>query len=141
MKIKPIKLAILTLILSFSFVYFTNCLAQAAEEIPETSPRGAVMKQLEVVAKDNAGYTEAKKNSITIIIARVIKTILGFLGILFLVFILASGFQWMTAGGNEEKITKAQQRIKNATIGLAIIIFSYTINTFIWEIMFNSTIT
>jgi amino acid transporter len=62
-----------------------------------------------------------------------ISSFLGLLGIIALVVILYAGFQWMTAGGNEEKITEAKDLLKGAVIGAAIILFSYTIAQFIFS--------
>jgi Type IV secretion system pilin len=62
-----------------------------------------------------------------IIIIKIINIVLGFVGLIFLVMILYSGFQWMTSGGNEEKITKAKQRLVSSTIGLGIILLAWVI--------------
>jgi len=63
------------------------------------------------------------------IITNVIIYALGFLGVFFLVLILVAGFQWMTAEGNEEQLTKAKARFKNAVIGFVIVLLSYSITT------------
>jgi hypothetical protein len=44
---------------------------------------------------------------------------------------LAGGFEWMTAGGNEEKTTEARKRIIAGVIGLAIILSAYAIAQFV----------
>ena len=46
------------------------------------------------------------------IIGAIITWVLGFIGVLFLSFIIFAGYQWMTAGGNEEKVDKSKKRIK-----------------------------
>ena len=53
------------------------------------------------------------------------------LGILALSLVLYAGFLWMTSAGNEEKIDKAKGILKNAVIGLIIIMSSWGIVTFI----------
>lgn len=50
--------------------------------------------------------------------------ILGFLGLIFLILIIWDGIKWMTAGGNEDQITKAKTGIKNRAIGLTIILLA-----------------
>lgn len=65
------------------------------------------------------------------IIGSLINVVLGFLGILLLVYILYAGFLWMTAGGNEESVTKAKTMIKNAIIGLIIIVAAFAISNFV----------
>jgi hypothetical protein len=64
-------------------------------------------------------------------IARIINFVLGFLGIIALVIILIAGFQWMTAAGNEEKITTAKKMLGAAVIGLVIILASFAIANFV----------
>ncbi len=68
---------------------------------------------------------------IRIIIANIIRVALGFLGIIMVVLLLYAGFLWMTAGGNEEQLTKAKGLLKNAIIGLLIVVSSYSITVFI----------
>src|SRR3989339_1035773 len=55
-------------------------------------------------------------------IASIINVALGLLGIVAVVIILAGGFRWMTAGGNEENVEKAKKLIIAGVIGLAIIL-------------------
>jgi len=68
---------------------------------------------------------------IRITIARIIRAILGFLGILAVLIILYGGFIYMTSGGNEEKIAKAKRIIRDAIIGLIIVLSSFAITQFI----------
>ncbi len=65
------------------------------------------------------------------IVTRLIRTALGFMGIILLLMILSSGVQFMFSGGNTEKIEKAKQTFYNALIGIAIILSAYSIVTFI----------
>ena len=64
-------------------------------------------------------------------IARTIRIILGFLGIIAVVIVIWSGLRWMTAGGNEDKITKAKGILIAGLIGLFIILSAYAIATFV----------
>ena len=56
---------------------------------------------------------------------RVINAALGILGLLAVILVLYSGFRWMTAGGSAENVQKAKDTLKNALIGLAIILLAY----------------
>ncbi len=69
--------------------------------------------------------------SAPIIIARVIRVFLGTLGIIFTILVLWSGWIYMTAQGDDTKIKKAKDILKNGIIGMIICIFSYTITTYI----------
>jgi amino acid transporter len=67
------------------------------------------------------------------VVASIINMVLSLLAVLFVVLIIVSGYQWMTAGGNEEQVKKAQSRIKNAIIGLIIIVAAYAITAFVFQ--------
>ncbi len=65
------------------------------------------------------------------IIGRVINVILGFLGIILLFYVLLAGFKWMTAGGNSKQTDEARDMIKNAVIGMVIIVAGFAISNFV----------
>lgn len=64
-------------------------------------------------------------------IANLIRIVLGFVGIIFLLLIIWGGLQWMLSGGNEQKIEDAKKRIVHATIGLTVIVMAYAIASFV----------
>ena len=64
-------------------------------------------------------------------IANLIRVVLGFLGIIAVVIVLMGGFKWMTAGGNDEKVSDAKKMLIAGVIGLAIILSAYAITTFV----------
>ncbi len=76
---------------------------------------------------------------IRVIVARIIRAALGLLGTVALGLILYAGFRWMTAGGNEETIAEAKKILVNATIGLAIILSSFAITSFIINKLVEAT--
>jgi type IV secretory pathway VirB2 component (pilin) len=89
---------------------------------------------------ENAGYDlESVHIPLEQRIGNIIQIVLGFVGTLFLILIIISGFQWMMAGGNTDTITKAKQRMINATIGLVIVLAAYSITWFITEQALNIT--
>lgn len=67
------------------------------------------------------------------IIQIVISAFLGLLGIIFIVLIIYAGYNWMTAGGEEEKVSKAKDTLTRAVIGLIIIIAAYSITYFVFS--------
>jgi hypothetical protein len=79
---------------------------------------------------NSAGLSQTT-NDLPTIIGRIINVILGTVGVIFLALLLFSGYQYMTAGGDAEKIKSALARIRNAVIGLMIIAFSFAIVNFI----------
>lgn len=66
-----------------------------------------------------------------IIAAKIIRVFLGFLGIIAFGLIVYAGWLWMTSEGNEEKIEQSKKILKNAAIGLLIILASFGIVSFI----------
>ena len=60
-------------------------------------------------------------------VANIINIILGLLGIIAVIMLLLGGWKWMTAGGNEQSVTEAKDRIKNALIGLVVIFMAWII--------------
>ena len=72
-------------------------------------------------------------------IANIIGLILGFLGFVAVIIILYGGFMWMTAAGNEDKVSKAKQLLIAGVIGLAIIIASYGIAVFVLKSLLEAT--
>jgi uncharacterized membrane protein len=70
---------------------------------------------------------------------RIINVALGFLGIIAVVIVLYGGFMWMTAGGNEERITKAKQILTAGVIGLVIIVMAWAIARFVVETLMKAT--
>ncbi|MDO8598689.1 MAG: pilin, partial [bacterium] len=56
------------------------------------------------------------------VIGSIIKAALSIAGVLFFGYIVWAGYLWMTAHGEEEKITQAKKMISGGVIGLAIIL-------------------
>lgn len=69
--------------------------------------------------------------SLMTLIGRIINIFFGFLGVILLGYILYAGFLWMTAAGDPKKIQEAKDTIRNAVIGLVILVSSFAIATFI----------
>ena len=64
--------------------------------------------------------------SIEELAAKIINFILGLLGIIAVILILVSGWQWMVAE-SEDKVKEASKRLMNSVIGLAIVALSWVI--------------
>lgn len=68
-------------------------------------------------------------------IAQLWKTIVVIGGILFLLYLIWGGIDWLTAGGDKSKVEGAQKKISNALTGLAILVASFAIVTFVGEVL------
>jgi len=84
-------------------------------------------------------FGDSTPKDIRIIVAKVLKAFLGFMGIIFLVLLISAGFKYMTAAGNEEKTREAIDQIKTAIIGLIIIVAAYAITEYITNCVLNIT--
>jgi len=72
------------------------------------------------------------------VVGRVIQIILSFLGAIAVLLVMYAGFLWMTSDGDEEKITRAKGILRNAIIGLIIILSSWAIATFVLSQLINA---
>lgn len=70
-------------------------------------------------------------------VGSIINVVLGFLGILLLFYMLYAGFLWMTAGGDTKKVDTAMSIIKQAVIGLVIIVAAFAISSFVLGSLVN----
>ncbi len=64
---------------------------------------------------------------------QLVGVILSFVGVLFLLLVVFAGISWMTADGNQEKVTKARGLMINAIIGIIIVFAAYAITSFIGD--------
>jgi uncharacterized membrane protein len=79
---------------------------------------------------DTTGFNQG--TSVGNIVATGIEIVLSVLGLIFVVLVIVSGFEWMTASGSEDRISKAKKRLTSAIIGLVIVIAAYSITWFIF---------
>ena len=84
-------------------------------------------------AVGEAGGIAGGQGDLVVIIGRLINIFLGFVGIILLVMLIYAGFLWMTSGGEMEKVDKAKTMIRNAIIGLIIIVSAFAITAFILQ--------
>lgn len=78
-----------------------------------------------------AGYEAANKDTALFLVQTAINIFLSLIGVLLLVLILYAGYNWLTARGEEEKVTKAKDTLKRAITGIIIIIAAYAISVFV----------
>ncbi len=87
----------------------------------------------------NSGDAATAGQQLPIIIGRIIRTLLGLLGIIFLVLMVYAGFLWMTARGESDPIDKAKEIIKQCIIGIIIIFLAYALTGFIINAVIRAT--
>lgn len=64
-------------------------------------------------------------------IRSIVNVVLSLVGIVFLAIMFYGGLRWMTARGNEDKVTKAKEAMYAAIIGFILVVASYGLSTFI----------
>lgn len=121
------RIIFLTAVFYFSFFVVYPGIAQTTTAVGNNT----VIQGTEVLAND-IGLTTT---DIRVVVARVIRVALSLVGMIFLTLILYGGFIWMTAGGNEDKIVSAKRIIFNGSIGLLIILSSYSIVWFVGRML------
>lgn len=89
---------------------------------------------------EKSGYGQNGAPNLSETVGKVIRVILGLLGIIFLGLTVYAGLLWMTAAGDEEKVTKAIGIIRMAVIGLIVILASYSLSYFVLDKIFEATL-
>ncbi|MFH1789901.1 MAG: hypothetical protein ABH832_02425 [bacterium] len=84
-------------------------------------------------------YTGLSEQDLRWSVISIVRYLLGLLGIVLVVIIMYAGYIWMTAGGNEERVTSAKAWLKGAIIGLIIILSSFAITSWILQSAVNAT--
>lgn len=77
------------------------------------------------------GALDAGTTDLPTLIGGLINVFLGLLGIIFLVMVVFAGYQYMMAGGDDEKTKKAKKLIANAVIGIIIVVAAYAISSYV----------
>jgi hypothetical protein len=67
-------------------------------------------------------------------ISRIIRMLIGFVGALALLMFVYGGVMWMTAG-DSKRVDTAKEILKNSTIGLLLIFFSYSIVSVVFSLL------
>src|SRR3990167_2322781 len=111
------------------FISLLAVLALPHFVLAESSASAGLKKVGEGTNAPYQAITDA--NSLAGIVGIVIQAFLGILGVLFLCYILYAGYNWMTAQGEEEKVTKAKDTLKRAIVGAIIIVAAYAISIFV----------
>lgn len=84
-----------------------------------------------------AGLPGSDDISVLDIVFGIINALLGLLGLFFVILMIYAGFIYMTAQGDDKKVEKAKAIIKNAVIGVAIILLSYAITRIVFTSILN----
>ena len=81
-----------------------------------------------------AGNSYNPATTFTGTLSGVIYIILSLIGTLFILLLIYGGVNWMMAGGNEKNVEKGKETIKEAIIGLIVVIGAYAMTYFFVKI-------
>ena len=79
------------------------------------------------------------QSDVRLTVARLINISLSILGTIAVVLVLFAGFKWMTAGGDEGKVSEAKKILTASVIGLAVILSAYSISRFAIQSLYKAT--
>ncbi len=96
---------------------------------------GDIMAQVNVAA-NTAGLAAEDPR---LYIASGIKVILSLIGTLFFILIVFSGYVRLTAHGEEDRVKKSNSTAIAALIGLAIVLLSYAVTSFVTSRIYNAS--
>ncbi len=108
-----------------------SAFAQSGVLRPNTNPFGTTgfAQQTNNAIQQRAIGTTTNQ-PLPVIIGNIINIVLSFMGVLLLVYLVYAGFLWMTSSDSKGP-EKAKEMIKNAIIGLIIIVSSFAISNFV----------
>jgi|AntRauTorckE6833_2_1112554.scaffolds.fasta_scaffold00067_50 uncharacterized membrane protein (DUF373 family) len=90
---------------------------------------------------EGAGFFQDESNNINSLIQTIINVVLSFLGVIFIIIMIYAGFKWMTAHGNPEAVSQAKDLLKNAIIGLILVLTAYAISVAVFSFFINTNST
>ncbi len=70
-------------------------------------------------------------DSLTDMVALVINSVLSISGALLFIYFIYAGFLWMTAAGDTKNVDKAKTIMRNAVVGLVVLMASYALALFV----------
>ncbi len=93
-----------------------------------TSAKTSLRTSVDAVAGTGAGLARPELSTL---VGNLISGALSILGVVLLILLVYGGYTWMMAQGNEEEVTKAKTIIRDAIIGLIVIMAAGAITYFV----------
>lgn len=111
-----------------SFAGFYTARASAATPV-KSNP----LTELKKAGQSGGEATATADLPFPIIVMRGARLALSLVSMILVIIILYAGFLWWSAGGNEDQVSKAKTVLRNAFIGLLVIMLTRTIIAFVVE--------
>lgn len=86
------------------------------------------------IVKDTAGENYNTNLELNTVLGDIVLLILSVIGAVFIIFMVYAGYLWMTASGNEQKVDRAKEILRQSIIGVIVIVGAYAIAYFVINI-------
>jgi len=123
-------------VLALAVIFAVSMFIGSAQVQAADSPDLLTNEDLGIQYAQSTGLGD---RDVRVMVADIVRTLLGLLGILAVVIILIGGFKWMTAMGEDDKIGEAKKLLSAGVIGLVIILCAYAIANFAIDQLVTTT--
>jgi len=125
---KKKKIFVLLIILGFLLSFGVVVAATSTSTL-----QNSIEAQNQAFAGKNGANLGDPKDT-RVIVANIIKVFLGFLGFLATTYLVYGGYMYMTSAGNDQRADKASKIMFYSALGLFIILASYSITLFVFNV-------
>lgn len=132
---KLILLFIFLFLFQFSLTIFSAPLVEA-----QVKDLGKEVKNLLETTAEKEGAGFAPYLAPVIFFGRIIRLVLTFVGVVFIIVLIYAGYLLLTAAGNEDQIKRAKSMLWTSVIGLIIIVAAYVISNFVITKIYEATL-
>ncbi len=117
-------------------IFFGTLFVPSVSYAEQKSLQEQITQQIDTGAQ-NAGFVGKAKDPRELI-SQIIAVVLELVGTIFLILLALAGYWLFTARGEEEKVEKAKTTIRFATVGLLIVLISYSITLFVGKVILDA---
>lgn len=114
-------------------IIFLTILGLLMSKAVLTAGEGGLGTAGEVSGLKNTDIATVSQGDVPTAVGYILGQATIYLGIVFFLLIVYSGFLWMTASGDEGKVGKAKQILIAAVSGLVIVLSAYAIVNFVFS--------
>lgn len=90
-----------------------------------------IITQLNDVGQRGGFVLRNAETSLPYQIGIIIRGVIGFLGVVFLVLVVFAGYKWMLAHGEPGEVKEAQKLLIHSIVGLIITVAAYALSSFV----------
>lgn len=100
-----------------------------------------ILKNLNTIGTDSGFNVLNAETSLPFQIGVLIRGIMGFLGLVFLILVVFAGYKWMLAHGEPGEVKEAQKLLIHSIVGLLITASAYALSSFVINAISSSALT